>query len=167
MLGFDEAGPVRLARIPDVARIFLDRRDRNRPQLDADRHRLFEQLPGLEDLADSAADCTLPLDVVETADAVDIVMDLPGVPLDDINVALVRDTLVISGRKAPEVCRHHGAAFHLVERAFGRFMRAVRLSGAFDASRADARLHAGELRITLPRLTDRRGGRLRIPVRAV
>lgn len=153
-----------LARIPDVARIFLDRRDRNRPEVDADLHRLLEQ-SGLEDLADPAADCILPLDVVETADGVEIVMDLPGVPAADVRVALVRDTLVITGRKAPEVCRHHRAAFHLVERAFGRFTRGVRLTGAFDASRADARLHAGELRIMLPRRTDRRGGRLRIPVR--
>ena len=77
---------MRLARRPDVARSFLDRRDRNRPQVDADRHRLIEQLPGLEDVADSAADCLLPLDVVETTDAVDIVMDLPGVPLEDVSV---------------------------------------------------------------------------------
>jgi HSP20 family protein len=72
---------------------------------------------------------------------------------------------VITGDKRPAACAHHEAAFHLVERAFGRFARGVRLSGAFDAGRADARLRDGELRVTLPRIEERRGRELRIPVR--
>ena len=54
--------------------------------------------------------------------------------------------------------------FHLVEREFGRFARAVRLTGAFDVQRARASLAAGELTIVLPRLADRRGQAHTIPV---
>ena len=57
------------------------------------------------------------------------------------------------------------AAFHVAERTFGRFARGVRLTGAFDVGRADARLRAGELRVTLPRIDERRGRERRIPVR--
>ncbi len=142
-----------------MARIFLDRRDRDRPAIDPELHRLLDQLPGLGGITDPAADCTPPLDVVETAEAVELVMDLPGVALEDVTVTLVRDTLVIAGRKAPGECRHQGAAFHLAERTFGRFTRGVRLGGAFDGGRADARLRAGELRVTLPRIDERRGAR--------
>ena len=63
-------------------------------------------------------------------------------------------------------CEHCGqAAFHVAERVFGRFTRAVRLSGAFDVARADARLRDGELRLVLPRIEERRGREHRIPVR--
>jgi hypothetical protein len=40
----------------------------------------------------------------------------------------------------------------------------VRISGAVDAGRAKATLGAGELRIELPRIADRRGGQIAIPV---
>jgi HSP20 family molecular chaperone IbpA len=42
----------------------------------------------------------------------------------------------------------------------------VRLDGAFDAGRASASFTSGELRITIPRLEERRGREIRIPVRA-
>jgi HSP20 family molecular chaperone IbpA len=45
----------------------------------------------------------------------------------------------------------------LLERGFGRFARAVRLSGAFEIGKAQARLVAGELTIILPKRLDRRG----------
>jgi HSP20 family molecular chaperone IbpA len=54
----------------------------------------------------------------------------------------------------------------VAERVFGRFGRAVRLTGAFDVGRAEATLRAGELRVSLPRIEERRGREHRIPVRA-
>jgi HSP20 family protein len=73
-------------------------------------------------------------------------------------------TLVVAGRKVPASCAHREAAFHLAERGFGRFVRAVRLSGAVDAGRAQASLSDGELRIVLPRIQERRGRDIRIDV---
>jgi HSP20 family protein len=147
-----------------VARIFLERRDLI--TVDDDLKRVFDQLDP-SDVSGPHAECTLPLDVVETAAAIEVVMDLPGVSLEDLSILFVRNTLVITGRKLPGRCDHRGAAaFHLAERTFGRFARGVRLAGAFDAGRADATLRAGELRITLPRITERRGAKLRIAVRA-
>ena len=54
--------------------------------------------------------------------------------------------------------------FHLLERGFGRFARAVRLSGAFEIGQAQARLTGGELTIILPKRLDRRGQVQRIPI---
>ena len=53
----------------------------------------------------------------------------------------------------------------MAERAFGRFARALSVEGAFDAGRATASLVNGELRVVLPRIADRRGHQIRIPVR--
>ena len=41
---------------------------------------------------------------------------------------------------------------HVAERAFGRFGRAIRISGAVDVGRARATLRHGELRVVLPRI---------------
>lgn len=147
-----------------MARIYFERRDL--VAADDDLKSVFERLSGDVRLAALGAECTPPVDVIETATGIEVVMDVPGVALQDLTIVFVHNTLVIMGRKLAGACDHHGAAFHLAERTFGRFARAVRLAGAFDAGRADATLRAGELRLTLPRIEERRGAELRIPVRA-
>ena len=93
-----------------------------------------------------------------------LVMDLPGVPRDSVQVVLARGTVLIAGTKLPAACGHKDAAFHLAERTFGRFARIVRLGGAIDGGRATATLKAGELRIEFPRIEERRGRQIRIPI---
>ena len=104
------------------------------------------------------------MDVVETAAGIELVLDLPGVSESAVTVAFSQGTLVVAGRKSPGICAHAQAAFHLAERSFGRFVRAIRLNGAFDAGKATARLAGGELHIRLPRIEERRGRDIRIPV---
>ena len=144
-----------------VARIFLERRD-----LGEEARRLFNLLGREQPDGGTAGDCAPPLDVVETAGTVEIVMDVPGIAAEDIQVVIGRGVVVIGGRKLPPGCQHRDAAFHLAERAFGSFARAVRLTGAFDGGAATATLSTGELRIVLPRIEERRGRELRIPVTA-
>ncbi len=114
----------------------------------------------------STGECSPPLDVVETASAIEVTVDVPGVVAASITVLFARNTLVIAGQKRPAPCEHHAAAFHLAERRFGHFARALRVSGAFDAGASRATLSAGELRIVLPRIEERRGGEIRIQVQA-
>jgi len=106
------------------------------------------------------------LDAVETADAIEIVVDVPGIPPDDLRV-LVRGTVVIiaGGKLPPNRAERARASFHMVERDFGRFARAIRLSGAFDATGTTATLSGGELRVRVPRLDERRGRGVLVPVR--
>lgn len=129
-------------------------------ETDARFRRFMDDDPG-----GAIGECMPPLDVVETAGAVELLMDLPGVARDDIRVVFAQGTLVIAGRKLAAVCAHREAAFHLAERSFGRFARAVRLNGAFDAGNASATLADGELRVVLPRIDERRGRERRIEVR--
>ena len=56
--------------------------------------------------------------------------------------------------------------YHLVEREFGRFARAVRVTGAFDVAQARATVENGELVVVLPKLPERRGRAHRITVTA-
>jgi HSP20 family molecular chaperone IbpA len=146
-----------------MARIYFERRE-----LPEDLQRLFDLIwegPS-SDSPVAAAECSPPLDVIETETGIEIVVDMPGIRAEAIQVVSARDVLMIAGQKTPAACEHRDVAFHLAERSFGRFARAVRLDGAFDAGRATASLMAGELRITLPRIDERRGKEIRIPVRA-
>lgn len=131
-----------------------------------DLRRLFDLLDDTSGPTGSAGECNPPFDVIETSGTIEIIMDLPGVSAESVKVIFARNTVMIAGRKLPGPCEHGEAAFHLAERTFGRFARAIRVTGAFDAGRADATLKAGELRIVLPRIEERRGGEIRIPVRA-
>lgn len=131
-----------------------------------------DDLPHLLDLLDegprstgTSGECTPPFDLIETATALELIMDLPGVSAGAVQVLFARNTLVVAGQKLPSACEHRDAAFHLAERAFGRFARAVRLTGAFDGGRAQAMLRGGELHVVLPRIDERRGAEIRIPVR--
>jgi HSP20 family protein len=143
-----------------VDRLFLDRRGAR------DEIRRFAAWLEGEDAAGALAPpFNPPTDVVETADAVEIVVDLPGIPLNGIRVVWSKGTLVVAGRKPPLLCEHRETTFHLAERRFGRFVAAIRLSGAVDAGRASAVLQAGELRILVPRVEERRGREIEIAVK--
>ncbi|MEP6916394.1 MAG: Hsp20/alpha crystallin family protein [Acidobacteriota bacterium] len=143
-----------------MARIFLERREWN-----DEVGSLFNDLVSEAVSAGAAGEYAPPVDVLETDAGLEIIVDLAGVEADAISVVAAQDTLIIAGHKRPPACQHHAAAFHLVERAFGRFARGVPLSGAYDIAHADATLRAGELRILLPRLEERRGREIRIHVR--
>ena len=103
------------------------------------------------------------LDVVETSTDVEIVIDLAGVPAEAVRVLFRGDVLIVAGEKAPPPTSSD-PNFHLLERGFGRFARAVRLSGAFEIGQAQARLLGGELTIVLPKRLDRRGQVQTIPI---
>ena len=135
-----------------MARVYVERRE-----LPADLVRLLET-------KSAAAECTPPMDVIESAEAIEVLLDIPGVPPADIEIVFAGNVLLIAGRKVPVTCAHKDAGFHMAERAFGRFARALSVEGAFDAGRAAASLVHGELRIVLPRISDRRGGQIRIPI---
>lgn len=110
-----------------------------------------------------AGECSPPIDVYETDEALEIWVDLPAVEAADVRVAIKGNALLIAGEKAPRRGRGD-SSFHLVERGFGRFARAVGLSASCDASRARATLRGGELRITVPKMDERRGQLIEIAI---
>jgi HSP20 family protein len=112
-----------------------------------------------------AGHCTPVLDVQEAVDALEVVVDLPGVTQEYVRVLIKNAVLVIVGEKpSPYPFARGDATFHLVERNFGRFARAVKLEGAVDAARARAVLSGGELRVSIPKLDERRGKEILVPV---
>jgi HSP20 family protein len=109
-------------------------------------------------------ECHPALDVFETDAAVEIVMDASGIAAEALRILFRAGVVLIAGEKVPPVPREP-QTFHLVEREFGRFARAVRVNGAFDVHAAEAAIRNGELTIVLPKRPDRRGLTHRIEIR--
>lgn len=134
-------------------------------ELTEDVRELFEDLAaGLpHEQRAYSGECHPTLDVLETDAAVEVVVDVSGIPSAALRVLFRAGVLLIAGEKAPPRATDD-QTFHLVEREFGRFARAVRLTGAFDIPRARASIDDGELTIVLPKLVERRDQSHRIPV---
>jgi HSP20 family protein len=108
-----------------------------------------------------SGECHPVLDVLETSTGVEIVLDITGVQPDAVRVLFREGVVLVAGAKAPS---NPAGTYHLVEREFGRFARAIRLTGAFDVGAARAWLENGELTIVIPRRTERRHQAHAIPV---
>jgi len=129
---------------------------------DARRHLsdLDARVPGA---SVASGECRPPLDVLETTSAVEVVVDVPGMSAEVLRVSIHGNAVLVVGAKLGPVSAPT-TRFHLAERAYGRFARVVRLAGALDASRATAVVRAGQLRVIVPRLEDRRGRTIDVAV---
>lgn len=109
--------------------------------------------------------CSPLLDVLHSDSAVEVIVDLPGVTPDRLRVLLKSGVLLLVGEKpSPYEAERVDGTFHLVERGFGRFARAVRIDGAIDGSATRAVLDGGELRVIVPRIPERRGQEILVTV---
>jgi HSP20 family protein len=145
-----QAGPLMRSRIPTVVLP---------PEIGdfaEEIRRIFAELGRAPTSELGAGECSPPVDIYETDDAVEIRVDLPGVEATAARVLIKGDGVLIAGQKAARRSRGD-STFHLVERGFGRFARVVRLSAPCDSRRARAVLTIGELRITVPKIPERRG----------
>jgi HSP20 family protein len=125
--------------------------------------RVFVELGRVFGPESLAGECSPSIDIYETDDTIEVTVDLPGVDPAAIRILSKGDSLLIAGEKPPRRIRGE-STFHLVERGYGRFARAVRLARSCDVGRATAALVEGELRISLPKVSDRRGRTIQIPV---
>ena len=112
-----------------------------------------------------SGECMPLLDVFETDRTIEVVLDVPGVTPESVRILIKSGVILIVGEKErAEPSVRAPASFHLVERDFGRFARAVRIHVAIDASQVRARLKEGELRVILTKIQERRGREILVPV---
>ena len=102
------------------------------------------------------------IEVVEHDDAHVLVVDLPGIPKEDVDVRIDdHHILTISGERRArrgKVPRERPYS----ERRYGTFSRSIELPRVADASRMDAVFHDGVLEIRLPKLEVSRGRSVQI-----
>ena len=129
--------------------------------------RLLRDLDHTHGQGASVGECRPPMDVYETGDAIEVALDVPGVAPEDLRVVVRENAVIVVGEKAAGPCAARDARFHLAERTFGRFARALRLLSPVDATRARAELTSGRLRVIVPRIDDRRGRDIPVKVERV
>jgi HSP20 family protein len=94
---------------------------------------------------------SLALDVKETPEKFVITASVPGVPLSDIDISVLGDTLRIRGQRKEETEESEAGRWLLRERRFGAFERTVSLPSQVNAEAAAADYRNGVLTVTLPK----------------
>lgn len=113
--------------------------------------RLFDDFFGGGPLPSCMESVFVPrLNVSETETGLTVTAELPGLEETDVEVSVAQSRLIISGEKRIEK-EEKGKAFHVVERSYGKFSRAVDLGGAFDEDKAAASFKNGVLTVNIPR----------------
>ncbi len=91
-----------------------------------------------------------------------ITMEVPGMESGDFDIEIVDDVLVVRGEKKFRREHQHGQ-YHIMERAYGRFERALRLPVSVSEDGAAASYKRGVLQVTVPRSTPvARAGRIEV-----
>jgi HSP20 family protein len=91
-----------------------------------------------------------PTDVFETADAINIKMEIAGVRQEDIEVKMSDNLLVIRGRRTDE--QHTKKEnFHLIEIHYGSFERVFGFPRPMEVKDVSATLKDGFLLVTVPK----------------
>lgn len=110
---------------------------------------------------------TPAVDVCETADAICIRIEVPGVSANQIKIALNSDKIRIYGEKKKRATRPRTASHLCSERSYGRFNRVVPLRWTISVKETKAELKNGVLLILLPKIKDRRGSEYRVPIKEI
>ncbi|HUF77304.1 MAG TPA: Hsp20/alpha crystallin family protein [Thermoanaerobaculia bacterium] len=103
------------------------------------------------------------LDVLETPEDVAILVEVPGVAREDLEVAVEGRTVTLSGTKRP--ARPEAAVrFHRVEREEGRFERRLDLLHPVNTHEGRAWLDGGLLVVRFPKVPEKRARRRTLPI---
>jgi HSP20 family protein len=90
------------------------------------------------------------LDVIDTTDDYQVLCDLPGLDMEDIEISISGNVLTLKGEKR-KIAKNEGARLYREETSEGRFQRTLQLPMAVDPEKAQAVLSNGVLRITIPK----------------
>ena len=90
------------------------------------------------------------LDLYESGDHFEAVVELPGMRKEDIDISLHDGTLTISGERKRE-SKNNGETAQRTERNVGTFRRSIALPTRVDASKVSATYQDGILKVTLPK----------------
>lgn len=135
--------------------------------------RMTERIGQLFSVLQEAAEAQLPavagawsppVDLCETAQAICVRIELPGVSAGQVKIGLNSSKLCITGEKKKRQTRQRIVSHLCSERTYGSFSRVVPLRWTISVKDATAELSKGVLVIRLPKIQDRRGSEFRVPI---
>ena len=99
-------------------------------------------------------------DAYETAEALTLVMEMPGVDREKLSIALENDILKVEG--LIDFAKYHGMEPVYTEYNIGHYARSFSLSDKVDQEAISAKLDDGVLTLTLPKSASARPRRIAI-----
>jgi HSP20 family protein len=141
---------------------FSPRADLSRMQVDFDN--LFANLfptVGTEMDTEEPVSWHPRVDVVETTEAYELAVDVPGVNKEDIQINFHEGVLSISGERASRKLIDTDNVVRL-ERQVGRFYRSFSLPNKINSKKIDARIDNGVLVVTVPKLEESKPQKIKI-----
>jgi HSP20 family protein len=94
--------------------------------------------------------CFIPrADIYETENEISVIVDLPGVDKNSIEISLEKNILKINGYVSQEDPEGYSLAF--AEYQIGDYERSFRLSNQIDQNKIDATINDGVLKLRLPK----------------
>lgn len=95
-----------------------------------------------------------PTDVYETEDAYIVCVEIAGMSLDNLRVAIEGDELTVCGHRGNTIAGYN--AVHRLEMHYGEFETAVLVPGPVQEDAIEADYRNGILLVTLPKASPRR-----------
>lgn len=89
-------------------------------------------------------------EVVETDESIIVRLEVPGMEKEDCNITIEGNTLYLTGEKRFSRESEEGQ-YHIMERAYGSFQRAIPLAHNVDSEKAEASYKNGVLTVRLPK----------------
>ena len=122
-------------------------------ELTSDMNALVDSLFGEqhEGAPRSVATFTPRMDVVETEQAFQLILDLPGVNPDDIEIKVEEDAVTIHGQRKHAWAEQKDGTHRRVERAFGDFRRTLTLPKSVNKDAVEADYTDGVLIVNVPK----------------
>jgi HSP20 family protein len=108
--------------------------------------RLFE-----DTFARDGSNWTPAVDIKETASDIRVDLELPGLKPEDVEITTDNGLLTIRGEKKTERKEGEDSRYHVVERAYGSFMRSFTLPQGVDESQIEAEFDSGILSVRIPK----------------
>jgi len=105
------------------------------------------------------------MDVTETSTAYAVRLEIPGIDPASVTITIANGMLVIAGNKA-EDSEDKEQDYHVSERRWGSFERAIRMPENVDEAKIEATSAKGVMTVTLPKSPQARTAARKITVKA-
>lgn len=103
----------------------------------------------------------IAVDIFDEGNSIVASMNLPGIDPDKVDVHVEGDHLRISGRREEEK-EQKGKQYYAKEIRRGSFERAIRLPGAVNDSAVKAEYEGGVLKVTMPKLDEKKRKKVKV-----
>ena len=92
-----------------------------------------------------------PVDIRESESELTLMLEIPGVTPENIQLTADNRVLTVSGEKSEQRKEGEQHQYHLVERSYGSFSRSFRMPKNLDESNIEATFDHGVLTIHIPK----------------